>query len=353
MPNRQCRDEAEYAKSVEAGITLIAASDYWGSNNSVPWGTVYGGFRYNYLPDSYLMPQYSPYVTAVGGTNLYLGAFGSYGSETGWNQSGGGPSNLFQQPSWQVGHAPGNGARDIPDIDLDASCSTPYSFYWKDSPYNYFCGTSAAAPTFAEIVADVDQAAGRSLGCLDPSLYAIATSDPAALHDVTFGGSVVQTGSSVATGDCAGVGWDFVTGLGSVDTSSHAADFVPRLTFATTATMSSATTISTSATTTMSTSSTQSTSSQTYTTPHQGTASSTLASTACPPTTTQSGAPEFPFQLVESTALKVVLTVSYLVVRRFVPSKAWSTIIFAVSNEPRLFTANVLNHTLMPKRTLF
>jgi subtilase family serine protease len=219
----------EYAKSVQENITLIAASNDWGSNNSVPWGTVVGGFWYDYLPDSYLMPQYSPYVTAVGGTNLYLNDQSQYGLETAWNRSGGGPSNLFQQPSWQVGAGvPKNGMRDIPDIAFDSSCDTPVSFYWNGGP-GWFCGTSAAAPLFAGIVADIDQAAGRSLGFLNPKLYSIASSDPGAFHDIVSGCSILRNGSNYTTGYCASSGWDFVTGLGSVDASRLARDLVPSI----------------------------------------------------------------------------------------------------------------------------
>ena len=48
----------EFSFSVDEKITLIAASNDWGSNNSVRWGSITGGFWANYLPDSYLMPQY-------------------------------------------------------------------------------------------------------------------------------------------------------------------------------------------------------------------------------------------------------------------------------------------------------
>jgi subtilase family serine protease len=207
---------SEYAKSVDRNITLIAASNDWGSNNTVPWGTISGDFWTLHLPDSYLMPQYSPYVTAVGGTALTLSA-GRYSSEVGWNQSGGGPSNLFPQPQWQKGlGVPNNGYRDIPDVALDASCTTPYLFYWQ-SRVRYFCGTSAAAPTLAGIVADIIQAAGHPVGFLNPLLYSIASSDPSAFHDITSGCSVVRIGSAVQTGYCASRGWDYVTGLGSPD----------------------------------------------------------------------------------------------------------------------------------------
>lgn len=219
----------EYAKSVGENITLIASSQDWGSNNSVPWGWVSGVFWTKHLPNSYLMPQYSPYVTAVGGTVLTMQS-GTYVSETGWNQSGGGPSNLFREPSWQTGPGvPQNGFRNIPDISLDASCTTPYAFDWNADYYTWFCGTSAGAPTFAGIMADIDQAAGGRVGFLNPLLYSLATSDPSVYHDVTSGCSVVEAyyGAPVKTGYCASAGWNFVTGWGSIDAAKLAAHLAP------------------------------------------------------------------------------------------------------------------------------
>ena len=216
----------EYAKSVGQEITLIAASNDWGANNSVPWGTVTGDFWTKHLPDSYLMPQYSPYVTAVGGTALTLQS-GSH-SEEGWDRSGGGPSNLFSEPTRQTGiGVPENGFRNIPDIALDASCDTPYEYYWNGGS-GWFCGTSGAAPTFAGIVADIMQAKGSRLGFLNPTLYSVASTDPSVYQDVTTGCSLVEVGSSTQTGYCAHAGWDFVTGWGSIDASKLAKHLAPK-----------------------------------------------------------------------------------------------------------------------------
>lgn len=216
----------EYAKSVSLKITLIAASNDWGSNNTVPWGTVAGDFWTQHLPNSYLMPQYSPYVTAVGGTVLTVSS-ASYGSETGWSRSGGGPSNLFKEPSWQTGHGvPQNGYRNVPDLALDAACETGYAYYWKGS-VGSFCGTSAGAPTFAGIVADIVQAAGSRVGFLNPTLYSLAASDSSVFHDVATGCSLVKVGSNIQNGYCASAGWDFVTGWGSPDAAKLAQHLAP------------------------------------------------------------------------------------------------------------------------------
>jgi subtilase family serine protease len=220
----------KYAKSVGEKITLIAASNDWGSDNTDPWGEISGDFWTKHLPDSYLMPQYNPYVTAVGGTILTVQSM-SYGSEKGWERSGGGPSNLFTQPTWQKGSGvPENGFRNIPDIALNAACETAYVVYWNVSQ-GTFCGTSGAAPTFAGIIADITQAAGERLGFLNPTLYSLASSDPSVYHEITSGCSLLKPNPNdpaTKTGYCAHAGWNFVTGLGSIDATRLATHLAPR-----------------------------------------------------------------------------------------------------------------------------
>lgn len=64
------------------GVTFIAATGDQGS------------------PGEY--PAYSPNVLAAGGTSLYLSTNGSYGSETGWSNSGGGTSIYESEPGYQT-----------------------------------------------------------------------------------------------------------------------------------------------------------------------------------------------------------------------------------------------------------
>jgi subtilase family serine protease len=224
----------EYAKSVGERITLITISMDFGSNNTVrfphcpayPFCSNDTDFWTSHLPTAYMMPTYSPYVTVVGGTELNV-RLGAYGSETGWNRSGGGPSNIFPEPSWQTGlGVPQNGWRNIPDVALDASCRTPYEVVWHGTIQG-FCGTSGAAPTFAGIVADIVQAFGGRVGFLNPTLYALAASHPSVYHEVTSGCSLVQVGSRSLTGYCAHSGWNFVTGWGSIDAAELASHFQP------------------------------------------------------------------------------------------------------------------------------
>ncbi len=217
----------EYAKSVGEKITLIATSGDGGSDMTIFSGT--GDFWRKHLPNSYLTPD-SPYITFVGGTSLTL-QDGRY-SETGWDHSGGGPYSLFPEPEWQTGpRVPQNHHRNIPDIALNAACATPYANYFNGSPNN-FCGTSASAPTFAGIMADIEQAAGERLGFLNPTLYSLASSDPSVFHEITSGCSLLQPNwndpAATKPGYCAHAGWNFVTGLGSIDATRLAAHLAPK-----------------------------------------------------------------------------------------------------------------------------
>src|SRR5262249_52488820 len=89
-------------------------------------------------------------------------------------------------------------------------------------------GTSAGAPTFAGILALINQAtSSNGLGNVNPMLYQL-TSTPGIFHDITTGTNKVPC--SAGTKDCpsgtttigfsAGAGYDQVTGLGSVDVTN-------------------------------------------------------------------------------------------------------------------------------------
>jgi len=217
----------EFAKSVGEKILLIATSGDGGSNMTIFSGK--GDFWRKHLPDSYLTPD-SPYITFVGGTALTL-QDGRY-SETGWDHSGGGPYSLFPEPDWQTGPGvPQNHHRNIPDVALNAACETPYANYFNGSQGS-FCGTSAAAPTFAGIMADIEQAAGERLGFLNPILYSLASSDPSVFHEITSGCSLLQPNwndpAATKPGYCAHASWNFVTGLGSIDATRLASHLAPR-----------------------------------------------------------------------------------------------------------------------------
>ena len=220
------------------------------------------------------VPAASPYVTGVGGTefsgdvssagtywessnNSNNGSAISYIPETSWNDtdtttpsnglsaSGGGASTLFSKPSWQTGTGvPADGARDVPDVALNASPDHDgYLYCSAGSCSNGFLdsqnqptvagGTSFGAPTFSALLTLINQKLGSSgQGNINPSLYALATSTPAAFHDITTGSNKVpctasstDCGSSGYIGYSGGTGYDQVTGLGTIDANELATAF--------------------------------------------------------------------------------------------------------------------------------
>jgi len=239
---------AEVGQQANAqGITILAASGDSGAAGCDSSGATNAtqGLSVN-------LPASLPYVTAVGGAEFNEGSgnywasanSGSYGSalsyipETAWNDSadglglssgGGGESIYFPKPTWQAGSGvPSGNTRYVPDVALTASPDhDPYLICAQGS-----CaagnameagGTSAAAPTFAGIVALIDQLTGSPQGNINPILYPLAQNSPAAFHDVTAGSNSVpcQAGTPDCNGNTmgynAGPGYDAVTGLGSVD----------------------------------------------------------------------------------------------------------------------------------------
>ena len=209
-------------------------------------------------------PASSPFVTGMGGTEfnegpgntatywsptngVNSGSALSYIPEMVWNDTnnpnnvppyigatGGGVSVIFAKPSWQQGATPNDGFRDVPDVSLNASnfhdgylicdagwCTDGYRN--SQAIHDIVGGTSAGAPTFAGIVALINQQTHSRQGNVNPTLYSLATRSPSAFHDITSGNNIVPC--QFGTPDCstgsfgysAGVGYDQTTGIGTVD----------------------------------------------------------------------------------------------------------------------------------------
>ena len=208
-------------------------------------------------------PASSPYATGMGGTEFNEGS-GTYWSPTNgansgsalsyipemvWNDTanadntgsfisagGGGVSVIFAKPSWQQGAGvPNDGFRDVPDVSLDASnyhdgylmCDAGWctNGTYRDAAtdLDVIGGTSAGAPTFAGIVALINQQTHTRQGNVNPTLYSLATHSPSAFHDITVGNNIVpcQFGTPNCTtgtmGYSAGPGYDQASGLGTVN----------------------------------------------------------------------------------------------------------------------------------------
>ncbi len=161
-----------------------------------------------------LYPAYSPTVVAAGGTNLQIGANGSYQSETAWPSSGGGTSTHESEPAYQKG-VQSTGQRTIPDVSFQADRTIGVAVYDSydntgGGPWTSMGGTSLAAPAWAALIAVADQGRVAEGGTtLDgatqtlPALYSLPATD---FHDITTGSNGTYS---------AGPGYDQVTGLGS------------------------------------------------------------------------------------------------------------------------------------------
>jgi hypothetical protein len=162
-------------------------------------------------------PTTSQYVTSVGGTDLDTNPNTVWQQETGWsddgNGSGGGGASSFEPlPSWQKGVTgiTNQTYRGAPDIAFDASPSSGALITIDGQGNQLVGGTSLSAPLAVGMWARVLQANGTSVGFASPVIYKIAQMSQAsygtAFHDVLIGQNYYQ----------AGVGWDYVTGWGSV-----------------------------------------------------------------------------------------------------------------------------------------
>jgi uncharacterized protein (TIGR03437 family) len=236
------------------------------------------------------LPASYPEVTAVGGTlfadgtgKFWTDATGwapsalSYIPEVAWNEtspeeglaaSGGGASMFYPKPSWQTGPGiPNVNARLLPDISFAASWNhDPYLIVLNGQPLSWG-GTSAGTPFFAGVATILNQylvASGvqtrPGLGNMNPRLYELARTAPAAFHDITIGDNIVPCKSG--TPDCvtgqygytAGAGWDAATGLGSLDVSQFVLRWAAandRVSPTTTAVIADPSTISSSTSTTL------------------------------------------------------------------------------------------------------
>ncbi|KAI0676459.1 subtilisin-like protein [Trametes maxima] len=162
-------------------------------------------------------PASCPYVTAVGST------FG-LPPETAANFSSGGFSNIFARPPYQDDAVSGYLAalgntnaglfnasgRAYPDVATQG-----VNFIIEQGgQLSAVDGTSASSPTFASVVALLNDrvlaAGGKPLGFLNPLLYSKGV---AALNDVTEGSNP----GCGTDGFPAVEGWDAVTGLGTPD----------------------------------------------------------------------------------------------------------------------------------------
>jgi subtilase family serine protease len=217
--------DAVFKEGVARGITWVAASGDYGADDcgnadqvGVDW------------------PGVSPYVLAVGGTNLVTAAVkgshdSSYVRESAYHDvqppygglywgSGGGYSTVYARPFWQNGFVD-KAARGVPDVSLHMggyglsgshpckaeTCSKDDSSDLEFLRGKWFdqIGTSAASPDIVGLLALESQIAGTRLGDVHAMLYA-AAKHPGLFHTGIPGNNGFPTTKGL---------WDPVLGLGT------------------------------------------------------------------------------------------------------------------------------------------
>jgi len=160
-------------------------------------------------------PASSPFALACGGTSLQASQ-GAISGETVWNDdkgaSGGGVSDVFDLPSWQVAanvppsaNPGGRIGRGVPDVAANAD---PYTGYQtRVDGQNYASGgTSAVAPLWAGLFALINEQLTEPVGYVNPLLYQDLINQADVTRDIVSGNNGAYQ---------AGPGWDACTGLGS------------------------------------------------------------------------------------------------------------------------------------------
>jgi len=181
-------------------------------------------------------PATSPYVTSVGATQGPESGSAEIACSSatgGIITTGGGFSINFKRPAWQetvVSNYLKNGP-NVPPLNLFNSTGRGYPDVallglnyevYIDRFATPVSGTSASTPAFAGMITLVNGkrlSAGKPpVGFLNPALYKLATAEKV-FNDVTSGENncCAQGGPCCQYGFTASLGWDPLTGLGSVD----------------------------------------------------------------------------------------------------------------------------------------
>lgn len=201
------------------GVTMCIASGDTGSDSKVGDGKAHVQY-----------PASDPWVLSVGGTtvgNVSGSSFDEYswidtftfGGFTGQGATGGGVSDYFPRPSYQVDAGvpasvnDGHVGRGVPDVAANASPNSGYPIILGGAPSVFPAnGTSASAPLWAGLIAVLNAALGQNVGFVNPVLYAIGSSG---FRDIIAEPGAADNSMNGAPGYPVGPGWDACTGWGS------------------------------------------------------------------------------------------------------------------------------------------
>ena len=249
-PGKASRDERIFMQAAAQGVGVGFSSGDCGDESTSPAADPQcGGTKSVDYPDS------SPWVTAVGGTSLFLSSTGGYGFETGWGNNfyrdavcasytvdsstglrncatyksapltfgfdggaGGGLSYNFTAQPWQSAAISGSSAsgfgtvgthRALPDVSMLADPYTGANVFITDAsvgdtspeiePYG---GTSVACPLFAGVMALVDQSRASNglapVGLASQYLYTLPAGATQDINNPATVGNPAPDGNSNA-----------------------------------------------------------------------------------------------------------------------------------------------------------
>ncbi len=201
------------------GVTICIASGDTGTDSKVGDGLAHVQY-----------PASDPWVLSVGGTtvgNIVGSSFDEYswidnfsfGGFSGSGATGGGISDFFPQPWYQVDAAipvslnDGHKGRGVPDVSANASPNSGYPIILGGAPSIFPAnGTSASAPLWAGLIAVVNAALDENVGFVNPVLYALGSS---VFRDILAEPGASDNGMNGVAGYPVGPGWDACTGWGS------------------------------------------------------------------------------------------------------------------------------------------
>jgi subtilase family serine protease len=189
------------------GIVYAAASGDYGTYECTT------NFGY---PGGVSSPASGPSFVAVGGTTLFPHLNGTYSREIGWYNSGGGVSDIFSMPSYQIGIKNTIPKwRNLPDVAFDGDPNSGAAFYISGGWFGPIGGTSLASPIFTALAVELAQYGHCRLGNMHPALYHAFTTyqynrpvGAALFHDAIGGNNGYYTATP---------GFDQLTGIGSID----------------------------------------------------------------------------------------------------------------------------------------
>ena len=232
------------------GTEFVEQGDSWAA--SVGSTPLPGTSALGYIPEK-VWNESQTFSTLYAGSG---GVSNCYFSQVGNPYDTAGCGGGWPKPDWQAGVTgiPADGARDLPDLSFTAALHDGYVITLQGKT-SFVGGTSAATPSFAGVMALVNQKAGGRQGMANYQLYALAAQEfgaPGAenqtnlsscnanlpqssgnscvFYDVTSGGNAVPcqgdtencsattSGTTgMMTGYAAGAGYDLASGLGSMN----------------------------------------------------------------------------------------------------------------------------------------